>query len=55
MALAGIFSMFGEKGQKVASVLATIGGVLRVYWGYLLGLDLTIIGYFYTMDISMFG
>ena len=30
MALAGIFSMFGEKGQKVASVLATIGGVLVV-------------------------
>ena len=30
MALAGIFSMFGEKGQKVASVLASIGGVLVV-------------------------
>lgn len=30
MVLAGIFSMFGEKGQKVASVLATIGGVLVV-------------------------
>ena len=30
MALAGIFSMFGEKGQKVASVLATIGGALMV-------------------------
>ena len=28
MALAGIFSMFGEKGQKVAAVLATIGGTL---------------------------
>lgn len=28
MALAGIFSMFGEKGQKAASVLASIGGVL---------------------------
>lgn len=30
MALAGIFSMFGEKGQKVASVLASIGGILVV-------------------------
>ena len=28
MALAGIFSMFGEDGEKIASVLATIGGVL---------------------------
>lgn len=28
MALAGIFSMFGEEGEKVASALATIGGVL---------------------------
>lgn len=28
MALAGIFSMFGEEGEKVASTLATIGGVL---------------------------
>jgi TP901 family phage tail tape measure protein len=28
MALAGIFSMFGEEGEKVASVLATFGGVL---------------------------
>lgn len=28
MALAGIFSMFGEDGEKVASTLATIGGVL---------------------------
>lgn len=30
MALAGIFSMFGEDGEKVASTLATIGGVLVV-------------------------
>lgn len=28
MALAGIFSMFGDEGEKVASTLATIGGVL---------------------------
>lgn len=28
MALAGVFSMFGEEGEKVASILATIGGVL---------------------------
>ena len=28
MALAGIFSIFGEEGEKVASTLATIGGVL---------------------------
>ena len=28
MALAGIFSMFGEEGEQVASTLATIGGVL---------------------------
>ena len=28
VALAGIFSMFGEDGEKVASTLATIGGVL---------------------------
>ena len=28
MALAGIFSMFGEEGEEVASTLATIGGVL---------------------------
>lgn len=28
MVLAGIFSMFGEDGEKIASVLATIGGVL---------------------------
>lgn len=28
MALAGIFSMFGEEGEKVASTLATIGGGL---------------------------
>lgn len=28
MAFAGIFSMFGEEGEKVASTLATIGGVL---------------------------
>lgn len=28
MALAGIFSMFGDEGKKVASILATIGGVL---------------------------
>lgn len=28
IALAGIFSMFGEEGEKVASTLATIGGVL---------------------------
>ena len=28
MALAGIFSMFGEDGEQVASTLATIGGVL---------------------------
>ena len=30
MALAGIFSMFGEEGEKVGSVLATIGGTLVV-------------------------
>lgn len=30
MALAGIFSRFGEDGEKVASTLATIGGVLVV-------------------------
>ncbi len=28
MALAGIFSVFGEEGEKVASILATIGSVL---------------------------
>lgn len=28
MALAGIFSIFGDEGEKVASTLATIGGVL---------------------------
>lgn len=30
MALAGIFSRFGEDGEKVASTLATIGGILVV-------------------------
>lgn len=30
MALAGIFSKFGEDGEKVASTLATIGGILVV-------------------------